>query len=939
MPAISRSPARHLAYAASALALTTVLAAGSAFAQDAQTPPQDGEATAVDDVIVTGFRASLQNATNIKRRESGVVDAIVAEDIAAFPDMNLAESLQRIPGVAITRVGGEGRQISVRGLGPEYTRVRINGMEALATSGGSSSGGAVGNNRGRGFDFNIFASELFNSLTVRKSASADVEEGSLGATVDLSTSRPFDYREPTLVAVAQFGYNDFSQNSDPRFALLASRTWMDGKIGALASVAYGQRHALEELHGTTQWGLSSANNGFSSASTLPGYTPAQYNSSAGTQQFFHPRNPSFNRYEHEEERLGVTAGLQFRPSDQTLISLNGLYGKLEGTRNEHLLQAIAFSRSGAGKPNMIIRDGEVSADNDLVYGLFDNVDMRTQSSYHELATTFTQLTADFTHDFSDRFRISGMVGRSKSDFDAPTNITVTFERIDTDGYSFDYRDNERVPEINLGFDPTDPANWQTSAGNSALNIDVIRVINTFDTAKFEAGYDISPNLTIRGGIDWRKFGFDKRQKLRAAAETNIPILTAAQLAQASEVITGWGKGLDIRGNSPTAWLVPNIAAYAELFPIYSNTGLFAVSDTAQSEARGGNGTVEEENTGAFIQADFNFDLMGIPVRGDVGLRYLKTEQNSDGYAAVGTTIELVTAERSYDKYLPSLNLAFELSEEMIVRFAAAKTIARPGLGSLSPGGDISVQGGNRSYSTGNPNLDPTESVNLDLAAEWYPTQGGLFSLGLFYKDISTFAQTLRTIAPYNTLGLPLELLNGTIALPTDDFEVTRPVNSEGGPLKGIELNIQQQFTFLPGFWSNFGGLFNYTFVDSEIEYLTSTTPGAPTVSNTLVGLSKNAANATLYYEDDAFSIRGSVAYRSKYLTAYPGSRGNTEAGTNETLNFDMQASYQINDALQVSVEAINLTDEADNRYVDATDRPWVYSHTGRQFYVGLRYTY
>src|SRR5690606_452692 len=110
------------------------------------------EPTEVGEVVVTGFRASLQSATNIKRNETGVVDAIVAEDIAAFPDMNLAESLQRIPGVAITRVGGEGRQISVRGLGPDYTRVRINGMEALATSGGTSSGGAVGNNRGRGFD-------------------------------------------------------------------------------------------------------------------------------------------------------------------------------------------------------------------------------------------------------------------------------------------------------------------------------------------------------------------------------------------------------------------------------------------------------------------------------------------------------------------------------------------------------------------------------------------------------------------------------------------------------------------------------------------------------------------------------------------------------------------------------------------------------------------
>ena len=143
-------------------------------------------------IIVTGFRASLTAALGAKRRaDNGIVDVIVAEDIADFPDQNLAESLQRIPGVAIDRDAGEGRQITVRGLGGDFTRVRLNQLEALATTGGTDSSG--GANRSRAFDFNIFASELFSRLTVRKSASAEVDEGSLGATVDLQTARPFDY--------------------------------------------------------------------------------------------------------------------------------------------------------------------------------------------------------------------------------------------------------------------------------------------------------------------------------------------------------------------------------------------------------------------------------------------------------------------------------------------------------------------------------------------------------------------------------------------------------------------------------------------------------------------------------------------------------------------------------------------------------------------------
>jgi len=201
------------------LALSISLAlAGTATAQDAGTA-----ATELDTVTVTGYRASVEKALDIKRGEAGMVDAIVAEDIGKFPDSNLAESLQRIPGVVITRDGGEGRQITVRGLGPDFTRVRINGMEALSTVG--SSDGQGGTNRSRGFDFNVFASDLFSQLVARKTASADVDEGSLGATVDLRTARPFDYDGLTVVGNVQAAYNDASESAMPRFAGLVANSW------------------------------------------------------------------------------------------------------------------------------------------------------------------------------------------------------------------------------------------------------------------------------------------------------------------------------------------------------------------------------------------------------------------------------------------------------------------------------------------------------------------------------------------------------------------------------------------------------------------------------------------------------------------------------------------------------------------------------------------
>src|SRR4249920_501836 len=173
-------------------------------------------------IEVTGFRTSLESALNAKREDNAIVDVIKAEDVAKFPDTNLAEALQRVSGVVIDRDAGEGRNITVRGLGSDFTRVRINGIEALATTGGTDSSG--GNNRSRGFDFNVFASELFNTITVRKSSSADVEEGSLGATVDLATSHPFDFRDFTATASVQGRYNDLSQKTDPRLAFLVSNT-------------------------------------------------------------------------------------------------------------------------------------------------------------------------------------------------------------------------------------------------------------------------------------------------------------------------------------------------------------------------------------------------------------------------------------------------------------------------------------------------------------------------------------------------------------------------------------------------------------------------------------------------------------------------------------------------------------------------------------------
>src|SRR5688572_21473837 len=495
----NRSPLRATVQAI--LGVVSCSAAAGAWAQ--ATPTQES----LEEIVVTGFRQSLSVALDEKRAAVGSIDAIVAEDIADFPDLNLAESIQRVPGVSIARDGGEGRQISVRGLGPQFTRVRINGMEAMSANGGTDASG--GTNRDRSFDFNTFASELFNSVTIRKSASADIEEGSLGATVDLRSAHPFDYDGFTVVTSVQGSYNDINEDIDPRGALLISNTFADGKFGALLSAAYTKRKLLDEGASTVRWqdslntdGSRNAGAEFSTlAPTTPGApTLAQLNAA------FRPRIPRYDIYEHEQERLGITGSLQWQVADNTLISLDGMFANFKAERSEIFLEAPVFSANGAAAMNNVdVVDAVIDPTNTLVYGVFNDVDIRSEARFDELETDFTHLTLDLAHSFSDTWRVHALAGYSEAEHDNPIQTTLLFDRADVDGYSFDYRGNSRLPVITYGnVDVTDPATWTLSQ----IRLRPQSSENTFKTGSFEVEWDVADALTLKAGPQWKKFEFD-----------------------------------------------------------------------------------------------------------------------------------------------------------------------------------------------------------------------------------------------------------------------------------------------------------------------------------------------------------------------------------------------------------------------------------------------
>jgi TonB-dependent receptor len=566
--------------------------------------------------------------------------------------------------------------------------------------------------------------------------------------------------------------------------------------------------------------------------------------------------------------------------------------------------------------------------------VFDDVDIRSESRYDELETQFTQYVLNGTHSFSDTFRMSGLLGHAKSEHDNPVQTTITIDRANADGYVWDYRDDDRLPLLSYGFDVTNPASWSFAQGLSEIRLRPQQSDNTFDTFQLDGEWDFADTMRLRGGFLWKEYDFETSE-IRRASETTVPALPAGVTLADLTRLLHFGADLDLPNGVDTVWLAPDIDAFDELYDIYCNCGPFALTNAS---ALTNNRAVTEEDTGVYLQLDWDASLGDVPVRGNFGVRYVETDQESTGFAVVNSQPVAVTVDRSYSDTLPSLNLVADLTDTFVMRFGAAKVVARPGLGNLTPGVTVSVSGGNRVVTGGDPFLDPFRAKTADLSFEWYFAEESLLALALFYKDIDTFVQTSRETRPYNTSGLPPELLAGTGASPTDDFQFNIPVNTPGGDLSGVEFTWQQPFYFLPEGWNNLGALFNYTYVDSEIQYVTST--GAPSLMTDLTGLSKHAYNATLYYEDERFGARVSAAYRDGFLTTVPGRNNNDVEGTKETTTIDASLSYRWNENLEFTLEGLNLTDEFIDQWVSSVgDRASVYHHTGRQYFIGVRYRF
>jgi TonB-dependent receptor len=398
-----------------------------------------------------------------------------------------------------------------------------------------------------------------------------------------------------------------------------------------------------------------------------------------------------------------------------------LYSKLKATRQEDFLEAISFSRTAGqgGKPQTSVLSTGYDSNGALLFGNYNGVDIRSESRFDVLSTEFTQPSLTVEHDIGQWIKVSGKIGQAKSKFDNPVQTTTTLDALNVNGYGIDFRGSDRLPSIVYPFDPTNPSGPLQIIGvpvvtsgtqpatipnttSSEIRIRPQGTTNTIDIARADIAWEVMPGaLTLKGGPDYKKYQFDSFEFRRVNQNDTIFAPPAGTpMSSLLTTISGFGSGMNIPAGVPTTWLIPNLPAIASAYNIYCNClqsgpaggpGDFTLSSVTNGNARGNNRSVSEKDKGIWAMGDFKTTLWGLPMRGNLGVRYVKTEQSATGYqATAGGTA--VTVDQEYSDTLPSGNLAITVAPDMIVRLAAAKVMSRPQLANLSPGGTISTTG-------------------------------------------------------------------------------------------------------------------------------------------------------------------------------------------------------------------------------------------------------
>jgi TonB-dependent receptor len=927
--------------------------------------PQNDVAAAPDDtsqdIVVTGIRASLRSATNAKKNSVGFGDSIFAEDIGKLPATNLAETLNRIPGMRLNRdINGEGLQVSIRGLGPSFSKVLLNNTQIAIASDGGTNGGSAN----REVDLDFFPSELFTRLDVAKSPVASTLEGGIAGTVNLRNARPFDNPGQHVTLIAQGQYTDSNQRISPRGAIVASKTWDNfGVLIGVSGVKTKTRIDGFESIGWTDANLTcptascnAGGNGFSYASVTPnnvghGLTPGTpldlaTTSGLSLDQLSKAIIPRLGRNSFTDgtrSRISALASVEWRPSDTLSFAVDAIYAK--SVRDYYRLNMNWYVRnSGPGTSptstgGMVPIDLTVDQNNVVTKGTFANSSFFLENDVFHQTTEFWNVNPNVSWQPSDNVKIDAQLNYGHStffreqpqfDFQTPreTGLEVTYDN-STGAAQPIITPNRDLGDPNLG--------WQWYR----VNVQNVRRETTTKGAHLDT--------TIGDKTTNFKFGlaYDEASRSIRAYDNSIAFQTSVCGATCngltgsvpnsavSQYLSRWSVdnfGHLAGGNvGYTSMIIPNLAALEKA----TNYAAFRDSAPESSGAvtGGATGDIDEKTFGAYAETNAVATVAGNDLRINAGIRYIHTNQTVVGPTQTASGLVDVSLKTSYDEFLPSFNLSYDLTSRIKLRVAASRSMTRADASQLLPGltfSDPSAQ----IATAGNPDLKPYTSNNVDIGGEYYTGGIGYVGVAAFHKNVDGFTVTQQSTVPFTSLGINYTDLNTTQQQAIDlrggpnvaTVTVNRPVNLQNLVLDGIEGTWVQPLDFAV---KGLGFSANATYIKQS----SSSGLFAP-------GVAPWSYNLQGFYEGHGVSLSLNYVWNDQTVAAN-GPQNNLPVGlVNDARGqLDLSAGYQLpflDKAFRLTLDVLNITNAPIRTTFGYDNATYSVYYPGRQILFGVR---
>lgn len=894
-----------------AMAVGVSLATSTAFAVEVN---ED-----IEVIEVRGIHGSLKENLNNKRYANAVVDSISAEDIGKFPDKNVADTLSRVPGVTVRREFGEGEGVSIRGFTPNQNVTLLNG-QAVGTAQWLST-----RNTGRNFNFEMLSSDMIAGVEVYKSPQADIEEGGLGGTVIVNTRKPLDMKANTFAGSIDSQYSDGPEEWDPSVSGLYSWKNDAEDLGIVIS-ASKQERTVKRTSQESDFGWF----GPGIERIAPGLQAPEGADEAGSL----PWGVGSAVFNQDRERTGFDITGQWRPNDNLDISIHYLYTELEASNSNSNLIGIPFRGLFGRTVPGSVTDGYV--DELEFYGdpvnpsspflAYDNIYRDGSTMKTDVFDVEVNYASD---DFNVHFQIGTTTGKGEIyDFftefwNDPSDSRVGFRfsnpNPSSDGPIIDFENSNQDWITN----PTDQM-WLGGIFNQDNTTE-----DTEDYVQLDIEFlvDLGAIESIKTGVKYKDRSYEQvryRDELSNLAQYGEGSLGPVSDFWSGDLLTAEHEGY---ATPSQTYFAPDKQLMRDAF--YSQPtctdSLLASGDTCLNSdifQPLASFNVDEEIFAIYAMASFSAD----DIRGNFGVRYVTTDSTSDGYDSTATA---VSVDNDYSEFLPSLNIAWDLNSEIILRASASRQISRPSPFSMAPSYNLIVETGRGR--AGNPKLQPMSADQYDVGIEWYFTDSSLFSSTVFKKDIQDFFFQ----------GQGLETIDGV------DYILDRQENGGSTSYEGIEVQLNHV-------WDNGFGMFvNYTYVDADDgEYQTAelSEVGEPVLATQSIrfpDVSKDTYNLGGFYEADNYSVRINYNWRSEYFTKQ------TEFGpqfSDDYGQWDAQVSYDVTENISLKAEAINITDETLNNFLINEGNVEGYAYTGskvmstersngRRFYVGMNFRF